>query len=117
GPAAPAAKRVPPRPPAGPHATARSRRAFQPQTVAQMAAGMGHARQSVQRVADVLQREGLIAYRPHPTDRRTKLVELTPQGHKVLGEVIGMTFLQADIMDDALGMVRDHHHLQWAESC
>jgi hypothetical protein len=32
-------------------------------------------------------------------------------------EVIGMTILQADTMEDALGMVRDHHHLQWAESC
>jgi hypothetical protein len=32
-------------------------------------------------------------------------------------EVIGMTILQADTIDDALGMVRDHHHLQWAESC
>ncbi|WP_248960658.1 MarR family winged helix-turn-helix transcriptional regulator [Sphaerisporangium perillae] len=62
-------------------------RAFQPQTVAQMAAEMGHARQSVQRVADVLEREGLIAYRPLPTDRRTKLVELTPRGHEVLGEI------------------------------
>ena len=32
-------------------------------------------------------------------------------------EVIGMTILQADTMDDALEMVRDHHHLQWADSC
>jgi DNA-binding MarR family transcriptional regulator len=62
-------------------------RAFQPQTVAEMAADMGHARQSVQRVADVLEREGLVAYRPLATDRRTKLVELTPRGHRVLGEI------------------------------
>jgi DNA-binding MarR family transcriptional regulator len=62
-------------------------RAFQPQTVAQMAASMGQARQSVQRVADVLEREGLVAYRPHSTDRRTKLVELTPRGHQVLGDI------------------------------
>jgi DNA-binding MarR family transcriptional regulator len=52
-----------------------------------MAADMGHARQSVQRVADVLEREGLIAYRPLPTDRRTKLVELTALGREVLGEI------------------------------
>jgi hypothetical protein len=32
-------------------------------------------------------------------------------------EVIGMTILQAKTMDDALEMVRDHHHLQWADSC
>ena len=47
--------------------------AFRPQTVA---ADMGHARQSVERVADVLEQEALVAYRPHSTDRRTKLVEL-----------------------------------------
>lgn len=59
-------------------------RAFEPQTVAQMARSMGHARQSVQRVADTLVKEGLIAYKDHPTDRRTKLLELTPQGMEVL---------------------------------
>jgi hypothetical protein len=32
-------------------------------------------------------------------------------------EVIGMNILQAGSMEDALAMVRDHHHLQWAESC
>jgi DNA-binding MarR family transcriptional regulator len=59
-------------------------RAFQPQTVATMARDMGRARQSVQRVADVLAQEGLVIYRDHPTDRRTKLVELTPRGLEVL---------------------------------
>jgi DNA-binding MarR family transcriptional regulator len=59
-------------------------RAFKPQTVARMARDMGHARQGVQRVADVLAREGLIVYKDHPGDRRTKLLELTPQGLDVL---------------------------------
>ena len=59
-------------------------RAFEPQTVAKMARDMGHARQGVQRVADVLVKEGLIVYKDHPTDRRTKLLELTPQGMEVL---------------------------------
>jgi DNA-binding MarR family transcriptional regulator len=57
---------------------------IQPQTVAEMARDMGHARQSVQRVADVLAKEGLVAYKDHPADRRTKLVEITPQGMAVL---------------------------------
>jgi DNA-binding MarR family transcriptional regulator len=60
------------------------RAGYQPQTVAQMAREMGHARQSVQRVADVLEREGLVAYKDNPADRRAKLVELTPQGTEVL---------------------------------
>jgi DNA-binding MarR family transcriptional regulator len=62
-------------------------RAFEPQTVAQMAANMGRAPQSVQRIADVLNQEGLIAYHPHPTDRRTKLAALTPRGKKVLAAI------------------------------
>src|SRR5260221_7866332 len=57
---------------------------LEPQTVATMARDMGHARQGVQRVADVLVKEGLIVYKDHPTDRRTKLLELTPQGMEVL---------------------------------
>lgn len=32
-------------------------------------------------------------------------------------DVIGLTVLQAETMEDALGMVRDHHHLRWAEAC
>ena len=31
--------------------------------------------------------------------------------------IIGMSILQAETMDDALDMVKDHHHLQWAEGC
>jgi hypothetical protein len=31
--------------------------------------------------------------------------------------VIGMSILQAESMDEALGMVSGHHHLRWAEGC
>ena len=31
--------------------------------------------------------------------------------------IIGMSILQAESMDDALEMVKDHHHLRWAENC
>jgi hypothetical protein len=31
--------------------------------------------------------------------------------------VIGMSILQAETMDEALAMVDDHHHLQWADGC
>jgi hypothetical protein len=31
--------------------------------------------------------------------------------------IIGMSILLAESMDDALEMVRDHHHLHWAEDC
>ena len=59
-------------------------RVHEPQTVANIAREIGHARQGVQRIADALVREGLIAYTDHPTDRRTKLLELTPDGLAVL---------------------------------
>lgn len=60
------------------------RAGYQPQTVAQIAREMGHARQSVQRVADVLERDGLVSYKDNPADRRAKLVELTLKGTEVL---------------------------------
>jgi len=60
---------------------------YNPQTVAKIARDMGHARQSVQRVADVLVNEGLAIYKDHKTDRRTKLIELTPRGAEVLGAI------------------------------
>ena len=62
-------------------------RVFEPQTVANLARDMGRARQGVQRIADVLAEEGLVFYRDHPTDRRTKLVELTPRGVEVLNAI------------------------------
>ena len=58
--------------------------ASESQTVATMARDMGLTRQSVQRVADILAKEGLVIYKDHPTDRRTQLLELTSQGRKVL---------------------------------
>src|SRR4051812_19743704 len=29
--------------------------------------------------------------------------------------IVGMSILQADSMDEALAMVKGHHHLQWAD--
>lgn len=62
----------------------------QPQTVAQIARNMGHARQSVQRVADVLATEGLVVYQENPTDRRAQLLALTPQGAEVLRTIYSL---------------------------
>jgi DNA-binding MarR family transcriptional regulator len=62
---------------------------YGPRTVADIARGIGHARQSVQRVADVLVAEGLVAQKPKPGDRRTSLLELTPEGMAVLTAIFG----------------------------
>src|SRR3954463_15530378 len=58
-----------------------------PKTVAQIARAWSLARQSVQRVADLLEREGLIAYEDNPAHRRASLVALTPDGRAALGRI------------------------------
>src|SRR5438067_5740610 len=58
-----------------------------PMSVAEIARAWSLARQSVQRVADELEREGLIRYDEHPGDRRTKLVALTPAGVAALAKI------------------------------
>jgi DNA-binding MarR family transcriptional regulator len=62
-------------------------RAHQPTTVAKMAQDIGHARQSVQRIADILAAEGLVSYQDNPADRRARFVELTAVGANVLGKI------------------------------
>ena len=58
-----------------------------PGTVAETARRMGLARQSVQRVTDVLEANGLVEYLPNPDDRRAKSVAVTPEGRKWLAEL------------------------------
>jgi len=60
------------------------RASFDPQTVAGMARDMGLARQSVQRIVNVLKSEGLVALEEIPSDRRTSIVTLTQAGRNVL---------------------------------
>jgi DNA-binding MarR family transcriptional regulator len=56
----------------------------EPVTVARIARALGLARQSVQRVADVLAEEGLVGYQENPAHRRAKLLRLLPKGRTVL---------------------------------
>jgi DNA-binding MarR family transcriptional regulator len=53
-------------------------------TVAQVARRRGIARQAVQRVADLLEQEGLVSYAPNPAHRRAKLLRPTSRGHAAL---------------------------------
>ena len=45
---------------------------------------MNLTRQSVQRVADLLEEDGLTAYEDNPAHARAKLLRLTPKGRKAL---------------------------------
>ena len=59
-------------------------------SVAQIARSMGLARQNVQRIADALEKEGIVEYAPNPDHKRAKLVCLTRRGRramKKLGEI------------------------------
>lgn len=56
-------------------------------SVAQIARALGLARQGVQRLADVLEGEGLIAYADNPQHQRAKLVRLTAEGAARLGVI------------------------------
>jgi DNA-binding MarR family transcriptional regulator len=56
-------------------------------SVAQIARKMGLARQNVQRLADVLQKEAIIHYTPNPDHQRAKLVCLTPKGRHAMQEL------------------------------
>ncbi|OWO96737.1 MarR family transcriptional regulator [Rhizobium esperanzae] len=56
-------------------------------SVAQIARALGLARQGVQRLADVLAGEGLIAYADNPQHQRAKLVRLTTEGAARLGVI------------------------------
>ena len=55
-----------------------------PASVAQIARRLRLTRQSVQRVADLLDRDGLAVYEDNPAHRRAKLLDLTLRGREIL---------------------------------
>ncbi len=75
----------------------------EPATVAQIAREMHLARQGVQRLADVLVRDGLAVYEPNPAHRRAKLLRLTPQGRSALRTIQAAQKTWADALGAELG--------------
>ncbi|KOG11937.1 MULTISPECIES: MarR family winged helix-turn-helix transcriptional regulator [Streptomyces] len=59
----------------------------QPLPVSGIARVMGITRQSVQRIADLLVREGLAAYEPNPAHRRAKLLAPTEAGRAAVRRI------------------------------
>jgi DNA-binding MarR family transcriptional regulator len=72
-------------------------------TVAAIARALNLARQSVQRVADVLADEGLTAYDDNPDHLRAKLLRLTPAGHAALTAIQDAQRAWADDLGAELG--------------
>ena len=77
----------------------------EPLPVAEIArrVGLGLARQSVQRVADLLVEQGWAVYRDNPAHRRAKLVEPTSEGRTVLGRLTAAQHAWADAVGAQVG--------------
>ena len=58
-----------------------------PRTVAETARQMGLARQSVQRVTDILAENGLVKYLPSADDKRAKLVQVSTAGQALIRQL------------------------------
>src|SRR3954451_1683705 len=75
-----------------------------PMTVAQIARAWSLARQSVQRVADLLEQDGLVSYEANPAHRRASLVRLTPRGRSALRRIQAAQREWADEVGRKIGM-------------
>lgn len=58
-----------------------------PLTVSQIARFMGQTRQAVQRLADVMTKDGLLQQIENPNHKRAKLVALTPRALEIYGQL------------------------------
>src|SRR5215472_432750 len=74
-----------------------------PATVAQVARTLHLARQGVQRLADVLVRDGLAVYQDNPAHRRAKLLQLTPRGRATLRTILTAQATWANALGAQLG--------------
>ena len=61
--------------------------AGQPATVSHVARKLRLTRQSVQRIADLLERDGLTEYADNPDHETSRLVRLTPRGRRILATI------------------------------
>ncbi|HET7463610.1 MAG TPA: MarR family transcriptional regulator [Longimicrobium sp.] len=74
-----------------------------PATVAQVARALGLARQSVQRIADLLEGDGLAEFIPNPADRRAALLQLTVAGRAALRTIQTAQRAWADALGAEIG--------------
>ena len=72
-------------------------------SVAQIARLLGVARQGVQRLADLLEADGLIRYAENPAHQRAKLLQLTAKGERVLGDIRARQAIWANDLGAELG--------------
>jgi DNA-binding MarR family transcriptional regulator len=78
----------------------------EPQSVSEIARAMGLARQSVQRITDLLVERGLAAYAENPAHRRAKLVTPTSAGRKAVAAIIPAHRVRAEALAAEVGADR-----------
>jgi DNA-binding MarR family transcriptional regulator len=74
-----------------------------PSSVARIARAWGLARQSVQRVADMLVRDGMAVYEENPDHRRAQLLRLTARGKRALRAIQAAQRSWADALGAEIG--------------
>ncbi len=72
-------------------------------TVASIARSMGLARQSVQRIADILVTEGLAEFLPNPAHKRAKLLSCTEKGLNSIKKIRPKVVAWAELVNDLIG--------------
>ena len=76
-----------------------------PATVVRVARRLGLTRQSVQRVANLLEADGLTEYLDNPVHQRSKLVRLTSRGRRTLRTIQEAQRVWADKVGAEIGEV------------
>ncbi|MBO9631418.1 MAG: MarR family transcriptional regulator [Shinella sp.] len=74
-----------------------------PMTVADAGRALGMSRQGVQRVADLLEKDGLITYADNPAHQRAKLMALTESGKAALETIQARQAVWANALGEILG--------------
>lgn len=78
----------------------------EPLSVSEIARRMGLQRQSVQRTADALSKQGLIEYAPNPKHQRAKLALVTQSGEAALATMDDNRDRWADELKDHLELAK-----------
>jgi DNA-binding MarR family transcriptional regulator len=74
-----------------------------PATVSDIARRLRQARQSVQRIADVLVADGLCVYQANPNHQRAKLLEITQAGQSALYAIDAAQHAWCDRLGNTIG--------------
>lgn len=58
-----------------------------PQIMSSISDGLGVTRRNITALVDALEEEGLVVRKPHPTDRRATVIEMTERGERAMDRI------------------------------